>query len=155
MLDQFDGDFLPIVPGRTAGVDTLPDGDYILEVVSAELTTTRHTGDDIVRWAYKVLHGGVPQGSIFESVTFLRGQDSANRLGSDLMLMGVATNEWTAASGKPFSKMLPQTLPTLKGVKLKVSKTSSTAKSGKMYHNLNINSRTTQAEMPVDADMPF
>lgn len=153
MLEQFDNDFTPVAPGRTANVEVLPNGDYILEIAEAELTTTRYTGETLVRWVYKVLSGPAHTGLSVENGNLLRSQDAVNRLGADLMVLGVNCNEWSAAGGKPFSKMLPQALLSLKGVKVNANKSTTEGRNGKTYHNLNIRSRTNLSEMPVE--MPF
>lgn len=156
-IEKFDDEFSPVVPGRTPNVDSLADGEYILEISEAELVTTRYTGDDIVRWVYKIVDAPDSEkhkvGTLFEKGSLLRAQDDVNRLGAELMSLGIACGEWSAASGKPFSKMLPVALTSLKSVTVQATKSSYTGKNGKLYHNLNVRSKTNLKKMP--SDMPF
>lgn len=151
-LEQFDDFFKPQVNFQKASLQALPDGDYELEVLKAEIATTPKTGEAIVRWNFRTAPGGI--GS-FEHVNFLRGQDQANLLGADMKVLGFPTEEWDAThpSGKRFSIELPKALAALSSVWISVSKTSKTV-GEKTYHNLKIKGRTAVADMPTEP-MPF
>lgn len=154
-LEQFDDSFAPIQPGRTPGLDVLPDGDYIMEVSTVELQTTQKTGEPIVRWILKIIDGPVSSIGRIEWANFLRGQDQANLLGADLMVLGLPTDTWVAGhpSGKKFSEELPKGLASLNGCRFTASKTS---KSGgvKVYHNLRIKGKAAVSDMPKEP-LPF
>lgn len=134
-LDQFDGAFRPSRPGMRQGIDSLPDGEYTAVVNRAELTRTKNTGADIVRWTLTI-ESDIGEGQ-YEHTTFLSSQQNVNALGSDLMSIGVPCDTWTTANNKRFSVELPKALGSLAGIRVSVSKTSSeNSSNGKTYHNL-------------------
>lgn len=133
-LDQFDNAFRPSRPGMRQGIESLPDGEYTAVVSGSQLTKTKNTGADIVRWTL-VVEGDLGDGT-YEHTTFLSSQQNVNALGSDLMAIGVPCDSWTAANGKRFSVELPKALGNLTGVRISISKTSSEGQNGKTYHNL-------------------
>ena len=153
-LDAFDGAYNPQDTGRPMSLENLHDGTYTFRVLSAELTQTQKTGEDILRWVYEVISGLDHTGSKVESVNFFRSQMAVNLLGADLALLGLPTSTWTVANNKPFSKMLRESLPGLIGVTFtasKVSTTKDTPNGAKTYHNLRIKSRVDNAApMPSD-----
>lgn len=133
-LDQFDNGFRPSRPGLRQGIDSLPDGEYTVVISRAELTRTKNTGADIIRWSLTV-EGDMADGQ-YEHTTFLSSQQNVNALGSDLMSIGVPCDTWTTANNKRFSVELPKALGNLAGVRISVAKTSSEGQNGKTYHNL-------------------
>lgn len=135
MLEQFDGNFRPQRPGLRQGIDSLPDGEYTVVVERVDLTKTKNSGADIIRWNL-IVEGDMADGR-YEHASFLSNQQNVNALGSDLMAIGVPCDQWTATNGKKFSVELPKALGALVGVRISVTKTSSTnSQSGKTYHNL-------------------
>lgn len=147
-LDEFDGGYNPQDTGRTLAVENLSDGEYTLRITAADLVKTERTGEDILRWHYQVVTGPSMTGSTIEAVNFFRSQMSVNLLGADLALLGLPTATWTVANGKPFSRMLRESLPGLVGVTFTASKVT-TRKDGqygaKTYHNLRIRARVDNA----------
>lgn len=148
-LEHFDRGFAPKASGIAPGLDSIADGTWVFTILSAELTKTARTGDDIVRWSYMV------EGAhTIEAATFLRSQANANALGSDLLILGVATNTWTEANGKLFSHELPRALKTLAGVRFRAQKTTS-VDGPKTYHNIKILSIAGNSDMPTEGPLPF
>lgn len=149
-LEQFDSQFNARDAGRVpAGLETLPDGDYSLEIVRADLQTTKKTGETILRWFYRVLDGA-QAGQQVEATAFFRTLANVNNVGADLELLGHSTADWTAANGKPFSKMLPQVLPLLVGIKFRGRKESTPGANGRTFPNLRILARSAApAAMPA------
>lgn len=133
-LDQFDNAFRPQRPGLRQGIDSLPDAEYTVVVERAELTKTKNSGADIIRW-HLLVEGDMSDGR-YEHASFLSNQQNVNALGSDLMAIGVPCDQWTQSNGKRFSVELPKALNGLAGVRISVSKTSSEGQNGKVYHNL-------------------
>ena len=152
-LSQFDDTFQPMAPGRTPNVDALADGEYTMEIISAELVTTPKTGEAILRWIYKIHAGESYVGNRIEAATFFRNAEACNMLGADLLVLGIPTNDWKASAGKPFSKMLPECLPGLSGIHFAATKISRVVGS-KTYHNIRIKTRTEPAAMPSEP-LPF
>ena len=152
-FDQYDNGYNPQDTGRTQNLDALADGAYTFEVLSAELATTEKTGEDILRWKYKVVSGHSLVGGVIEHVNFFRSQQAVNLLGADLMLLGIPTQTWTVANGKPFSKMLRQWLPEMKGMLFNANKVTVT-KDGRQYHNLRIRGLASDIA-PMPENMPF
>lgn len=158
-LDEFDKEYNPTDSGKPLTLENLEDGAYVLTVQSAQMVKTERTGEDILRWLYRVVSGPSMVGSIVEAVNFFRSQVSVNILGSDLALLGLPTSTWTVANGKPFSKMLRESLPGLAGVTFSAAKVTTDRGNGKIYHNLRIKTRVGGAapmpEQPVGSDLPF
>lgn len=154
-LAKFDDAFAPIQPGRIPNLDAIPDGDYTMEVASVELQTTARTGEPIVRWLLKILDGPTARVPKVEWANFLRGQDQANLLGADLLILGLPTDTWIPGhpSGKRFSEELPTGLLTLVGVAFTATK-SSKSSGDKTYHNLRIKGLSSDAAMPKEP-LPF
>ena len=158
-LDQFDHAFNPANNSRPAGLEALEDGPYQLEIVHAELVQLDKTGETILRWRYRVTAG--PQtGTLCEAATFFRTPLSANLLGADLAILGYPVHEWTVAAGKPFSRMLRETVPSLAGKAFRCNKTSGLSQAGKPWHNIRIVSVAPSMPQPVEPsfdkdDMPF
>ena len=135
MLEQFDNGFRPTRPGINPGIDTLPDGEYTVVIDKAELTKTKNTGQDLIRWSLSVEGDMATVG--YDDASFLSSQQNVNTLGADLMALGIPCDQWTPSNGKRFSVELPKALATLRGVRVSVSKTSSTnSQTGKTYHNV-------------------
>lgn len=138
-IAQFDREFAP-QSGRRPGLDAMASGDYDLEIAEAELTRTEKTREPLLRLALRVL----PQGGTYEHVYFFRTQDAVNRLGADLVTLG-----FPLAANQPFSRQLPGVVGRLTGVRFRAKKSETKADSGKVYHNLFINSRLTGSPMPA------
>lgn len=149
-LDEFDGGYNPSDTGRTLSVENLTDGEYTLRIAAADLVKTERTGEEILRWQYQVVAGPSMPGATIEAVNFFRSQMSVNLLGADLALLGLPTSSWTIANGKPFSRMLRESLPGLVGVTFTASKVT-TKKDARTYHNLRIRARVdSAAPMPPE-----
>jgi len=158
-LDQFDKEYNPSDAGKPLTLESLEDGVYVLTVQSAALVKTERTGEDILRWMYRVVQGPSMVGSVVESVNFFRSQVSVNILGADLALLGLPTSTWTVGNGKPFSKMMRESLPGLAGITFSAAKVTTDKGNGKVYHNLRIKTRVSGAspmpEQPIENDLPF
>lgn len=133
MLDQFDNGFRPQRPGQRPSVESLPDGEYTVVLEKAELAKTK-AGADLVRWS--ILVEGDMASVGYDHASFLSSQQNVNALGADLMAIGVPCDQWTTANGRRFSVELPKALAGLRGVRLSISKSSSTSMNGKTYHNV-------------------
>jgi hypothetical protein len=148
-LEHFDQGFIPRTSNFLPGLESLTDGVWVFTIQSAELTKTPRSDDDIVRWTYDVENA-----HRVEATTFLRTQANANSLGSDLFLLGFATNTWTAANNKLFSHELPKALANVKGIRFRAQKTSKVDGS-KTYHNLKILGLAGNSDMPTEGPLPF
>lgn len=150
-LDQFDSGFKPENEYNIPQISVLTNGAYRLLVRSVDLKPTK--SGTILRWRLEVKEGPSHVGLIVEHVHFLDSQEGVNRLGADLMLLGIPVNEWTVANGRPFSQQLPIAVQTMRGIEIAAEKTSSDGRdNNKVYHYLNFRSKTQSAPMP---DMPF
>src|SRR5688500_6456877 len=99
-LSRFNDEFAPDT-GRRLGVESLPDGDYDLQILEAELTRTEKKRDPILRLALRILDGPAADREI-ERAYFLTSQDGVNRLGGDLLLLGFDVGKWTPQHGRNF-----------------------------------------------------
>jgi len=148
-LDEFDAGYDPSDTGRSLTLENLADGDYTLQIMSAELVTTERTGEQILRWVYSVQAGPSYVGGVIEAANFFRSQIAVNLLGADLALLGLPTHEWTVKNGKPFSRMLRECLPSLDNVVFTAAKVT-VERNGKTYHNLRVRGLYKAASsMPV------
>lgn len=149
-LKQFDQDFKP-EPRNLPGLESLPNGDYDFEVVSAVLERTEKTKDLILRVGLKVLNTG----GLIENTYFFRNQQAVDILGSDLCTLGFDTLNWKPPA-RPFSQELVQAVPKLPGRKFRGKKvTKENAKDpAKPFHNLYVNSLLSSAPAPAEYSPP-
>lgn len=134
-FSSFDDDFDP-QPAIRPGIDTLPDGSYVFEVLDAELTRARN-GDSICQLGLQVVGGGVVQ-----QTYWLNKQSAVNRMGYDFGVLGL-----TVAA--PLSETIPAAVAKLPGIKFRGTKTSRTYE-GKLYHDLNVSARVGAKPMPAN-----
>ena len=148
-IRRFDEHYKPSEGGgQRPGLDLLPDGDYHLEIVSAELTATKKTGQSIFRLSLKVLDlGSRFHGQIVERASFFTSQENVDILGADLLTLGFDSDQWTTKAGRPFSSELLKAAPQLVGLCFRGQKVAKESDKGKSYHNLYINRRLTPAEI--------
>jgi hypothetical protein len=141
--------------GRALNLESLQDGEYTMEIDTAELTMTQRTNETIIRWVYRVVSGPGHIGQKIENASFIRNQEQANMIGADLLVLGIPTNEWLPGhkSGKKFSKELPLALKQIVGYTMTAAKTSKVSGS-RTYHNLRIKGKTVVSDMPAEP-LPF
>jgi hypothetical protein len=106
----------------------------------------------------KIIDGPGNHGCLTEKTTFFRNSVGINILGAELKLLGVQVDEWKTKN-IGLAQGFSESGPTLKGVHATVRKRSSTAKDGKVYHNINfISLRARPVELGDAAepdDNPF
>lgn len=130
-IQKFNGEFNPHDVIRP-NIDVLADGQtYDFEILEAMGDRTKTSRDPLVKLVLKVTDG-----AIVEYSYVLSSAVGANRLGSDLLILGFDTDKWTGQ--RSFSSELKAALPKLKGLKFRASKSSSVGSNGKTYHNLAI-----------------
>lgn len=144
-LKRFDGEYVAEA-AFAPGLDTLANGTYDFEIISATLGRTKNSADPIIRINLRV-NGGL----IVEWGTLLTGQERCNRLGADLQILGFDSDKWRGT--RPFSKELGLAVPKLKGIKFRAMKRSNDGKDGKTYHELLLYQRLT-ASSPAAGSPP-
>jgi hypothetical protein len=148
-LERFDLEYKP--SEMAPGLESLPDGDYGLEITSASIERTEKTRDAILRIGLRVASGSL-DGHECETVYFFRSQQNVDILGNDLCQLGLDADCWTAQHGRRFSEELPKALGSLIGVRFRARKLTkpNPKKTGEFFHNLRINGRipSGSAAMP-------
>jgi hypothetical protein len=157
-LSRFDDEFS--VPddmrgggGQRPGLDVLEDGSYIFDVVEGGYARTSKSNDDVFRLVLRVMNGPLA-GIILEKAYFLSSLENAQRLGADLISLGVPADRWTKQAGVRFSQAIrdPGVAKALAGKRFSGKKTSKdgTNKKGEAvkYHNLYINALVGTSPMP-------
>jgi hypothetical protein len=156
-LSRFDDEFS--VPddmrggGQRPGLDVLEDGSYIFDVVEGGYARTSKSNDDVFRLVLRVMNGPLA-GIILEKAYFLSSLENAQRLGADLISLGVPADRWTKQAGVRFSQAIrdPGVSKALAGKRFSGKKTSKdgTNKKGEAvkYHNLYINALVGTSPMP-------
>jgi hypothetical protein len=155
-VDRMQKEYTPDLNQRLPGPDLLPDGTYRLAILEAELTKTQKNPETIFRLKVRVLQG--PEGSagaVIERATFFRQVDSMNRLGGELVALGLDADKW-GKRGPTWSQECLAACPKLKGVQCAAYKTTTKAEAkpgveAKTYHNLYINGRIGGAPVPPPA----
>lgn len=149
-LKQFDNDFKPEVR-NLPGIDSLQNGDYDFEIVSAVLEKTEKTKEIILRVGLKVLGPG----TLVENAYFFRNQQAVDILGSDLCTLGFDALDWKPPH-RPFSHELGLAVPKLPGRRFRGKKvTKDNAKDpAKPYHNLYVNSLLGNTPAPTGYSPP-
>lgn len=126
---------------RSAGLDSLPDGKYDVQIVSGDLKKL-DDGKIVFNFSIKII-GGSNAGFICQSdARWIKGADginydAINRIVSDLVTLGVPAGDWKGPG--EFAANITAALTLVAGRKAKVQKVSK-EKLGKTYHNLYINS---------------
>ncbi len=144
-LDRFDDDAKPEV--QLPGPDSLANGHYDFQLLQAWLDVTPKDNRDIVRMRLRVVNGPAPAGYILERGKLVDTQNSLNYLLGDLRTLGLDSDKWVKANGRPVSRELPLGLAKLAGVYFHAVKSED--KNG--YHNLNINARLLGEPKPNPA----
>jgi hypothetical protein len=157
ILQQYQAEFKPEAT-QFVRTDGMADGEYGVEIVKCELTQLTSTGEPIHRITMKIIDGPGNHGCLTEKTTFFRNSVGINILGAELKLLGVQVDEWKTKN-IGLAQGFSESGPTLKGVHATVRKRSSTAKDGKVYHNINfISLRARPVELGDAAepdDNPF
>lgn len=143
-LAAFERDFNPSSGGRRPGLDTLADGDYDFEILSAELTRTEKTNEAIFKMELRV-HGG----GVIEHAYFFRTQVAVDILGGDLCTLGFDADQWKPPA-RPLARELANTAPRLRGIRFRGKKVTTPKKDdpNKKYANLYVNQRLDGATSP-------
>lgn len=145
-LASFDDAFTPQQSSNfRPGLDALAPGSYDFTILSAALDITQKSQDRILRVELRVEQTA----QVIEHCYFFQRQESVDRLGGDLATLGFDVGLWKPPH-RPFSKELPRALVQLPGRRFKGTKAVNPAKdnSGKLYHNLWINSRLPDGAVP-------
>lgn len=145
-LDSFGAEYKPESSFRP-GLNTLADGVYDFEVLSASLDRTPKSGDNICRVALRVLGGGV-----VEWTHFLKNQRAINNLCATLSALGFDAEKWGPAYNRPLSVEIPRAVDRLKGIRFRAAKeTRRESKPGAadtLYHDLHVSGRVDGRTMP-------
>jgi hypothetical protein len=150
-LDRMGQDYKPQQSGQLPGADVLQDGAYDFEVVRAELTKTSKSQSIIFKMQLRVLAGS-QTGLILERASFPSSQESLDRLGGDLLTLGVLdASQWGKPGHPTISQGLVEAGNKIKGVKFRGAKTTRKAdKPGeKDSHNIWINAVIAGHAMPA------
>ena len=139
-LSRFDGEYKPEGSNRRAGLEALADGAYEFVILDAQLTRTDKSREAILRFELRVLNGPSGNGLEVEHVYFFRTQAAVNRLGADLVALGLPADRW----GNQFSRQLPGAIASLAGRKFRATKDTSPG-DDRTFHNLRILGLLAQA----------
>ena len=159
-LEDFDEHFNCVteIPGRTPGLESLADGEYVFRIVSVgeKVVTMADRKTDLITWVYAIESGPGPAGIQVEEPVWLNEQKRANQLGSVLVTLGVPANHWRE-QGIKFSVGFRAAVPGLVGVRFKAKKTANASKtSSKIYQNLEILTIMGVGTAPPSSyDLPF
>lgn len=134
------------IPAGGKGLRSLPDGDLLLEIDSAEFKETQD-GRDIVKLKVIVLNEGKHKGMTFDHDYWLKKKDKDTKeivvderkvgtLRKDLKTLGFDEVDWTKAAGRPFKAELQKALLVMPGIQIKAKKSTKDE-----YANLYINGR--------------
>ena len=147
-LDDFGGAYKPETAFRRS-IDTLADGPYDFQIVSAALERTQQTQDRICRIVLQVIGGPT-----VEWTEWLNNERAVCGFGADMAALGFPAHTWGAGPGKvPLSKAIPECVGKLPGIKFRAQKTSRKdtrpGMGDKVYHNLAISCRIEGRPMPA------
>ncbi len=154
-LDWYDNPTLRPEKPFEGGLDTLPNGDYDFEFVTAELTHAKGGKQDRIMEAKLRVNGG----QVIKHAWWLASQENMNALLADLCLLGFPANTWGQNTGNPLKEALPAAIAQLPGKRFRASKTSSPKKkdgvpTGEFWHNLHIAGAVSGRPMPTPAAPP-
>jgi len=131
------------------GPEILPDGLHTVEILSASLKKSPKAGTPIFALVLRVV-GGPLAGAVLERGSVLTSQQNIDRLGGDLVALGLDADQWTAARGRPFSRELVANMGRLPGKRFVAQKkTNPSDDPSKPYHNLYVNSLVSSSPMPT------
>ena len=155
LINNFGDDFDP-TSNRKLQLESLQDGEYVVQVVDANLDRIQSTGAAVLRWTLKILEGASCQNALVEKVNFFASQAGVNALGADLQILGINCKAWKD-QGIPLGRGIVESLPKLIGVVFVGRKRTSTNQTnGKVYHNLNVLSVKMAAKQTNDDEgTPF
>src|SRR5579871_4659634 len=100
-IDRWSQQYTPHQGGFEPGPEVLPEGLYDFEITGATLKKTDKTSETIFELGVRVL-GGPCAGIGFQRPSFFRSQENLDRLGGDMVLLGLDANQW-GKRGKPWS----------------------------------------------------
>lgn len=148
-LDRWANEYKPEADGRMPGPELLPDSSYEFEIVAATMRKTQKKQDTIFALHLRV-RGGAQDGAELERVTWFNRQEDVNRLGGDMVTLGLVDAKDWGKRNKPWSQELRDACPRLKGLRFRGSKTSSEGDK-KTFHNLFVNALLKPAQAPTGA----
>lgn len=155
-LEQFDDTFT-VPTGRKIENDLVPDGTYEVEIGKAEMAETEKSKETIFKMPLHFATGGIA-GDYVERAYFFRGQEGYEKFIGDLKVLGFPVHEWVKGhpSGKKASAEIPKAVEAMRGLRLKITKSSRKDKDGKLWHNLHIVERMgpTPAALPAGEYVP-
>lgn len=130
----------------------LPEGTYDFEIVSAKLEKTNKTQETLFKLGLRVT-SGQSAGVTFVRPNFFRSQDNLDRLGGDLVTLGLDAQAW-GKRGKSWSAELLAACPSLVGKRFRGQrKNGKPGADGKVFYNLYIQSLLA-ANGPPPASAP-
>lgn len=152
-LKRFDGNAPAPTKGFENELEKVKDGEYEVAVTAIEtkdVEVKKEAG--CLLTLTLVVENGADVGSTFPHKYFLTNQDKINRFCGDLESIGFDPGNWTTANNRPFSDELDKAIRVLKGMKLKIRKSSKHVEADKTtYHNLYVNGRVADAQgKPTD-----
>lgn len=133
-IGRFDQEYVPAErESFLPGLEALRDGTHLLEIVRAVLARTTKTGEAIFKLILRA-----QDGLTVERAYFFRDQDSVDRLGADLCLLGLDADKWTGRYNRRFSVELQKALPRLAGIRFQAKKETKANPDNpaKPFHNL-------------------
>lgn len=132
-IGRFDQDYVAAErESYLPGIEALRDGVHVLEIVKAELSRTKKTGEAILKMILRA-----QDGLTVERAYFFRTQDAVDRLGADLCQLGFDADRWNGRHNRRFSVELQKAIPKLAGVRFQAKKeTKPNPEGGKDFHNL-------------------
>ncbi len=158
-LDSYGQGYAPEHAFRTS-TDTLPNGDYDCEVISAEIE--KNTAGLICRATLQIsgVGAGAPPRTV-EHTYWLNKQKDVNAFCAELAALGFPAHQWGAGPGRvPLSQAIPHAVSQLRGVRFRASKTSREGQRDlarpndppRIFHDLRIHGRLgAAAPMPAVA----
>jgi hypothetical protein len=149
-ISDFDKQFAAREPEFRPGPELLPDGVHQFEILSVALRKSSKSGTPIFAMVLRVAAGPIA-GTLIERASVLTSQQAIDRLGGDLVTLGLDADQWTAANGRPFSGQLVANMGKLPGKRFVAQKKTNPNETdpSKPYHNLYINALAAGAPMPT------
>jgi len=132
-LENFDEGF--DLAGAELRKEAIDNGEYEVEIGEASLRETPRQKTLILEMKL-FFRGSQYDGNFFKHQYWLTDTDALTRCGQDLFLLGFDSNTWNAKHGKKLSVEMPRAVAKMKGIRIRISKDSNTASTGKVYHNI-------------------
>ena len=136
-LDAYGANYQPKANEFPDDATTLPNGAYDFEITGAEMARSTKSGDDIFQLTLRLLPGQME----YRHSYWFTSQRNLNRLGADLLTLGLPAKDWTAV--KKILAQVEAKQPVLNGIRFRAVKTSRDGKDNKVYHDLAVQMRLT------------